>query len=204
MSTATTLAPTDTMMILQGGVNKKVSVTTFLKSLDSADSIKLNPGQYAINISLSSKNDENAIFVNGNQDKVGFGTNAPQSKVHVNGNIQCGSATTDGIIVQSTESLTAVDSLTVYSISTIREGSVINCNSGISGKFTLPAGYNGQIKFVAIGVLSAGNNTIISLGGLGFNTLTCTAVGNSVTLEYISSISKWCVISLYGATASTV
>ena len=204
MSTALTLNPTDTIMIIQDGVNKKISITNLLKNFDSADSIRLNPSQYAVDISIASKNDPNAIYVQGTQDKIGFGTNSPQSKVHVNGNMQVGSATTDGITVQSTESVVAADSITVNPLSSIRASTYINCNSGISGKFSLPAGQNGQIKYIVVNTLSGGSTATLTLTGLGFNTVTCTAVGNSITIQYISALSKWCVVSLYGATLSTV
>jgi len=204
MSTAVTLRPTDTTMIIQDGVNKKISITTLLKNFDSADSIKLNPSQYAIDISLASKNDPNAIFISGVQDKIGFGTNVPESKVHVNGNLQVGSATKDGITVQSTEAVTAADATTVNGLSSIRAATALNCNSAISGKFSLSAGANGQTKYIVVSILSAGNTTTTSVAGLGFNTITCTTVGQSITLQYITAISKWCVVSLYGATLSTV
>ena len=204
MSTASSVGPTDTWMVVQNGVNKKISTTDLLKNLNSFDSIRFNPSQFAVNTSFASKNDANTIFVHGTQDRVGFGTSTPASKVHVNGNLQVGSDTTEGIVVQSSESINAVDGTTVNPISTIRASSLVSCASGISGKFSLPSGHNGQIKYFVVSTLSGGNTAIVTCVGLNFNTITFNAVGNSITLQYFTSLSKWCVMNIYGAGLSTV
>lgn len=208
MSSALIATPIDYLMMLQDGVSKKISMSSVLSNMNSANSIRFNPAGYAVNISLASKNDLNAIVVNGATDKIGIGTDNPQSKFHVNGNAQVGSTTADGITIQSTEIVqyTALDQTNVITkeVSTLRAGTILNCDSGTNGKFSISSGNNGQLKVIVVNTLSGGNSAVISLTGLGFNTITCDAIGNSITLQYFSTIAKWCVISKNGAVTSTV
>jgi len=209
MSVATTLNATDTMMIIQDGVNKKSSVTNLLKNLNSSDSIRVNQIQSIIDVTISSKNDTNMFVVKGGTDRLGVGTNSPESKLHVNGNLQVGSATTDGVVVRSTESITytTTDQTDIVTkvISPLRATTVIICNTGVNGLFSLSNGFNGAIKTVSVNALDGGKSAIISLTGAGFNRVTLNLNNQTVTLQYISSIAKWVVIGSYGAVAfSTV
>lgn len=209
MSTANTVTPNDILMIIQDGVNKQANISALLANMNSEYSIRFNPAGYAVNISLGSKNDGSAVFVHGSTNKVGIGTDSPQSKLHVNGgNLQIGSSTTDGVTLQSTETIqyTAADqtAVVIKEISSLRSGTLLICDTGTNGKFSMPAGSNGQVKVIAVNTLSGGNTAIISCTGLGFNTITCSNVGESITLQYFSTISKWCVLSKVGAVTSTV
>lgn len=208
MSSASTLNASDVLVIVQGGVNKKTSVTNFLKNLNSVDSIRVNPVQLAIDFSVATKNDANSLFVDGSTDKVGVGTDLPESKLHVKGNFQVGSATTDGIMVQSTEGIiyTVSDQTNsvTKAISPSRAGTIIDCNTGVAGLFSLSSGSNGQIKTIAVNTLNIGKTATISLVGSGFNTITFNAIGNTVVLQYFVGMAKWCVIGGNGAVLSTV
>lgn len=211
LSVATTIGATDSFMLIQGGVNKKTTVPTFLKNLNSNDHIRVNPIQFSVNFSVASKNDASALFVNGTTDKIGVGTNAPASKFHVNGNIQIGSASSDGVLVQSTEAITynSTDQTnsTEKAISPSRSGSSLTCTTGVSGLFTLPAGSNGQIKTIVVSAMDVGKTITIATIGAGFNRITfgpSLAVGNSISLQYFASIAKWVVVGNYGATLATV
>jgi len=68
MSVAKTITATDTLMLLQNGVNKTTTISNLLKNFNTNDNIRLNPIQLSINTSISSKNDANALFVNGVTD----------------------------------------------------------------------------------------------------------------------------------------
>lgn len=205
MSVATTLNATDTMMIVQDGVNKKSSVTNLLKNLNSADSIRVNPTQNSIDVTISSKNDTNMFVVSGGTDRLGIGTNLPQSKLHVNGNAQIGSAAADGVLVQSTESITYTTTdqtnITTKLVSPLRTSSVLLCNTGVTGLFSLSNGFDGAIKTISVNTLDLSKSAIISLTGAGFNRITLSFNNQTVTLQYISSIAKWIVIGSYGAVA---
>lgn len=208
MPAALTLNATDSIMIIQSGTNKKSTVSTFLKNLNSIDTIRVNPVQNAINFTVATKNDANAIAVIGSTGRIGFGTSTPESKVHVAGNLQVGSTTSDGITVQSSETVTytAADqtSSLVKSLSPNRAMTAVNCNTGVSSLLSLPNGSNAQIKTIVQNTLDAGKTSTLSFTGLGGNTVTFNNAGESVTLQYVSLISKWIVLSIHGAILSTV
>lgn len=208
LSVATTINATDFLMIVQDGVNKKTSITTLLKNLNSVDVTRVNPMQFAVDFSVATKNDQNSLFVDGSLDNVGVGTAFPQSKLHVNGNCQVGSSVGDGIILESTENIiyTADNqtNLLKKALSASRAASLISCNTGVIGQFSLPNGSNGQLKSISINTLDAGKSAIISLNGLGFNTITFTSIGTTVLLRYFSSNSLWVMISNSGAAISTI
>ena len=208
MSVATTINATDFIMIVQDGINKKSSITNLLKNLNSVDVTRINPLQFAVDFSVATKTDANSLFVDGSLDNVGIGTAFPQSKLHVNGNCQVGSSTTDGIILESTETVvyTADNqiNLVLKALSPSRSASLISCNTGVVGRFSLPSGSNGQLKSISINTLDAGKSAIISLPGLGFNTLTFTTIGSTVLLRYFTSNSLWVIISNTGAAISTI
>jgi len=208
MSAAITANAADTLMIIQDGANKKASLTTLLKNLNSNDSIRINPIQFAVNFTVSSKNDANAITVIGSSDRIGFGTNNPQSKVHVAGNMQVGSNAIDGVLVQSSEDISYLSSdqtnAVVKSLSPLRAGSILSCATGVSGLFSLPAGSNGQIKTIVVAGLDIGKTITITTAGIGFNLITLNAVGKTAVLQYWSSTSKWALIGGNNAAISTV
>jgi hypothetical protein len=208
MSVATTINATDFIMIVQDGINKKSSITNLLKNLNSVDVTRINPLQFAVDFSVATKTDANSLFVDGSLDNVGIGTAFPQSKLHVNGNCQVGSSTTDGIILESTETVvyTADNqiNLVLKALSPSRSASLLSCNTGVVGRFSLPSGSNGQLKSISINTLDAGKSAIISLPGLGFNTLTFTTIGSTVLLRYFTSNSLWVIISNTGAAISTI
>ena len=214
MSAAITALPSDYLMVVQNGVNKKMSLTTLLNNLDSANNIRVNPAQNAINISVASKNDASCFVLSGSTDKIGIGTNSPASKLHIVGNLQVSSPTTDGILVQSSEGIvyTASDQTnnTIKVISPLRAMTQLDCNVGVNGLFSLSSGSNGQVKTIFVNTVDSGKTATISLTGLGFNTITFNAVGKSTTLQWISSISKWValsnglLVSGVGATYSTI
>lgn len=208
MSVATTANATDGLMILQDGVEKRITLSTLLKNLNSGDTIRLNPNQLAIDTIIASKNDSNALFLSGQTDRIGIGTNSPESKFHINGNLQVGSSSLDGVLIQSTDSISysATDQINVITkpISYSRSGTIVNCDSGVNGLFSLANGYNGQVKTIILNTISATKTATISLNGAGFNTITMDAVGDSIELKYFSLITKWVVVGNNGATLSTV
>ena len=208
MSAATTLTDVDWFTVIQNGVNKKISTSTILNNCNSNDSIRINPNQNAVDFSFASKNDANMLIIKGPNDKMGIGISDPQSKFHVNGNIQIGSDQSDGVLLQSLETITYTTSdqtnTIVKQISPSRGVSRLDCNTGVNGLFSLGNGFSGQTKTIFQNTLDGSKTTTISVTGLDFNTITFDAVGNSTMLQYITSISKWIVIGGSGAIYSTV
>ena len=208
MSVAVNINPTDYFMIVQNGLNKKTSITTLLKNMNTGDTININPLQNAVDFIVGTKNDPNCLFADGSMDFVGIGTAYPASKFHVNGNAQVGSASTDGIIVESTEALSFSSNEqtnnVIKPISPMRSGSIISCDTGVSGKFLLPAGSNGQVKTIAVNSLGSGKTVTVTTVGTGFNTITLSHSGESVVLKYFTTSSSWIVIGGHNPTITTV
>ena len=217
MTVANNINPTDYLMLVQDGVNKKTTITNLLTNLNLADNFRINPNQLAINFYVASKNSPNALFVEGYNSYVGIGTATPTSLLHVNGNCQIGSSTVDGILIQSTEtvSYTAANQIgngsvpTVNTISVLRAATLISCQTGVSGQFSLPYGGDGQIKTIVVNTLDIGKSLTISLSGIGFDIIsfistTKSSVGSSITLRFFSAINKWVVMGNNGAIISQV
>jgi len=208
MSVATSLNAADTFLVVQSGTNKKVDLTTILKNLNSTDHIRVNSLQLAVDFKVATLNDANALFVDGSVDRIGVGTDAPEAKFHVNGNLQVGSLTQDGIITQSSENITytAADqtNVTTKAISPLRAMTSIHCDAGVNGLFSLSNGFNSEIKTIFQNVLDVGKTSTITCTGLGFNTISFNAVGDSAMLQFNSSISKWVIVGGNSATFSTV
>lgn len=208
MSAASTIGPSDSFMLIQNGSNKQTTVTNFLKNLNSNDHIRLNPVQNAIDIRMSSKDDANLFVMRGTLNRVGLGTSDPQSKFHVSGNIQSGSASSDGVLVQSSEHITytsADQTGTVTKIlSPLRALSTIVCDTGVSGLFSLSNGSNGQIKTISVSQLDIGKSVTIDCAGIGYNRVTLNDVGESIVIQFSTAISAWIAIGGNGYILSTV
>jgi len=206
MPVATTVNGVDYLQLVQNGSNVKSTITNFLGNLNSAGPIRVNPIQFAIDFSVGTKNDPNAIFADGSTNRIGIGTSLPLSKFHVNGNTQIGSPSSDGILVQSSEliSYTAVNqtNLATLAISASRAMTSIACDTGVTGLFSLPTGNDGQFKTIIASTLTVGKTITITLTGLSFTTITMSLIGNSILLQYNASINSWCIISLHGATVA--
>lgn len=195
-------------MVVQNGVNKKIKVSTFLKTLDSSDTIKINPSRNFVNFQISSVNSPYLLFSNSAADFIGIDTSNPQAKFHVNGNIKIGSSTSDGILIDSDEALTftllgdAPQGVGYYkTISTSRNISSLTVETGVGvGQFSVGNGLVGQNKTITlVSVPSGSKATLQVLNGVGFTKVDLTAAGQSVSLKCINiaGIPKWICTSQY-------
>jgi hypothetical protein len=205
LASTLTLTPTDILMVIQNGVNKKISVASLLKNLNSDDTIRFNPTQNAIDVVFSSNGVSNLLFVDGVNDRIGIGTSTPSSTFHVNiGNVQVGSTTTDGVFVGSSEIITHPPSASVTgaTISPLRETTALEIYGSCT--YTLGSGTDGQTKNIYLKAIDTGGSTAtITVDGLGFNRIgLSTAIGDALTLKYLNS--KWVCVGNNGATLSTV
>ncbi len=212
---AASSTPTDYIMIVQNGVNKKIPIASLLNTLDSTTNIQLNPSRNLINIILSSSNLPYLFYMNGLSDMIGVNTNSPQSLLHVMGNIQVGSSSNDGIVVHASEDI-------LYSASTdypqgtgwfkpldaSRDTSTLNVDTGLSvGQFDLQNGIPGQYKVLTMASGPTGSKCTTRVSaGVGFNRIDLTEPGYSVTLKCvsISGLPKWVCVGYYVATLYTV
>ena len=98
---------------------------------------------------------------------------------------------------------------TVITISVARAATLLSCQTGVIGQFSLPYGSDGQLKTITVNTLDIGKSLTISLSGIGFNLLSfistsTSIVGSSVTLRFFSTLNKWAVVGNNGAMISQV
>jgi hypothetical protein len=144
---AVTSTASDFMMIVQNGVNKQITLTTLLNTLNSGNDIKLNPGQNPINITASSANATNLFFLQGTSDSIGINTNTPQALFHVNGNLKVGLSGNTPFALSSM----------VWSTGGIITVTTTLTNSFVTGQTLLisgvvPSPYNGAFNVTVTGV----------------------------------------------------
>lgn len=211
--------PTDYFMVIQNGVNKKVRLSTLLKTLDSSDNIQINPSRNPINVQVSSSNAPYLLFVQGSADFIGVNTSTPLARLHVIGNLKVGQTITDGtsidgIVIHSEDLVdyTNIDlSLGVgwfKPLNASRDASILIVDTGIAaGQFDLGNGLPGQYKTITFVSGQAGSkSTIRILNALGFNRVDLTNIGQGITLKCVtvSGIPKWVCVGSNGAILYTV
>lgn len=205
----------DLFMVVQNGVNKKISMTTFWKTVDSTDNILINSNRRPINFQLSSSNSPSLFFMSGSSDFIGIDTNTPQAKFHVNGNIKVGDINANGILINSEEDITftiatdAVQGIGYYKpLNSAREASKLSVDVGLSvGQFDLGNGLPGQYKsLTAVTLPTGGKATIRVTSGVGFNRIDLSQSGQTAILRCISvgGSPKWICVGSYLAVLYTV
>ncbi len=85
LTAATSAAGADLFTLVQGGSNKKITITNFLANLNSAVIVNSNGADQDTRI--SGDNDNNLFFTDASADKVGIGTSTPAEKLDVAGNL---------------------------------------------------------------------------------------------------------------------
>ncbi len=215
MTECSSVTPTDYFMIVQNGVNKKVPVSTFLNSLDSGNTIRINPSRNVIDFQVSSPTFPYLLYLSSSNNAIGINTNTPAALFHVNGNIQVGSSSSDGILIHGQESLNYSTSTDLVQgatwwkpLDTARDMTMLTMDTGITvAQFDLGNGIPGQYKTISAVVIDTGaKSTVRVLGGLGFNRIDFTTIGVSLTLKCITvnSLPTWVVVGNNGALLYTV
>ena len=198
-------------MIIQGGVNKKVSLSTILGSLDSSNNIVVNPNSNSISMTVKSNASPYLLTTNqssGNNVsiKVAPGSTDPTVDLHVNNNVKYG-----GILRSSSDNMTAPTNSVPTSVSLITETTLLNTTNSAYNNFSVAAGTEGQIKHLVwhsdTGGTSSINITFSSLLGGPTNAKIVmskggTQMGQSVVLKYTAS--KWICLSVSQLTGTIV
>ena len=78
--------------------------------------------------------------------------------------------------------------------------SVVRLTTTGADALTLANGTNGQILTIVM-VVDGGDGTLTPTTKTGFSTITFDAVGNSVTLQYFTTLG-WMIVSNYGGTVA--
>jgi hypothetical protein len=187
LTAATSAAGADLFTLVQGGSNKKITITNFLANLNSAVIVNSNGADQDTRI--SGDNDNNLFFTDASTDKVGIGTSTPAEKLDVAGNL----AISNGFLSFSQTPQSATGNAAA-SIST----SITNFTlSSGSDSLSLATGTTGQVKIINV-IAGAGSVSINVATRVGFTTVNSSTVGASITLLALTS--GWIILSSRGMT----
>jgi len=187
LTAATSAAGADLFTLVQGGSNKKITITNFLANLNSAVIVNSNGADQDTRI--SGDNDNNLLFTDASADKVGIGTSTPAEKLDVAGNL----AISNGFLSFS-QTPQAATGNAAASVST----SITNFTlSSGSDSLSLATGTTGQVKIINV-IAGAGSVSINVATRVGFTTVNSSTVGASITLLALAS--GWIILSSRGMT----
>jgi len=187
LTAATSAAGADLFTLVQGGSNKKITITNFLANLNSAVIVNSNGADQDTRI--SGDNDNNLFFTDASADKVGIGTSTPAEKLDVAGNL----AISNGFLSFS-QTPQAATGNAAASVST----SITNFTlSSGSDSLSLATGTTGQVKIINV-IAGAGSVSINVATRVGFTTVNSSTVGASITLLALAS--GWIILSSRGMT----
>jgi hypothetical protein len=187
LTAATSAAGADLFTLVQGGSNKKITITNFLANLNSAVIVNSNGADQDTRI--SGDNDNNLLFTDASTDKVGIGTSTPAEKLDVAGNL----AISNGFLSFSQTPQSATGNAAA-SVST----SITNFTlSSGSDSLSLATGTTGQVKIINV-IAGAGSVSINVATRVGFTTVNSSTVGASITLLALTS--GWIILSSRGMT----
>lgn len=187
LTAATSAAGADLFTLVQGGSNKKITITNFLANLNSAVIVNSNGADQDTRI--SGDNDNNLLFTDASADKVGIGTSTPAEKLDVAGNL----AISNGFLSFSQTPQGATGNAAA-SVST----SITNFTlSSGSDSLSLATGTTGQVKIINV-IAGAGSVSINVATRVGFTTVNSSTVGASITLLALAS--GWIILSSRGMT----
>jgi hypothetical protein len=187
LTAATSAAGADLFTLVQGGSNKKITITNFLANLNSAVIVNSNGADQDTRI--SGDNDNNLFFTDASADKVGIGTSTPAEKLDVAGNL----AISNGFLTFS-QTPQAATGNAAASLSTAITNFTLSSGSD---SLSLAAGSTGQVKIINV-IAGAGSVSINVATRVGFTTVNSSTVGASITLLALAS--GWIILSSRGMT----
>ena len=107
-----------------------------------------------------------------------------------------GNLTSNGALISTPQSLTGAGAVNVTTLTTAVT------TTAPAQALTLANGTNGQIKTIVHQALSGGGTWVLTpTTKTGYTTITSTAVGETCTLQFFTTIG-WCILSLRGAIAA--
>jgi hypothetical protein len=182
LTAATSAAGADLFTLVQGGSNKKITITNFLANLNSA--VIVNSNNADQDTRIAGDTDNNLFFTDASSDRVGIGISTPSEKLDVAGNL----AISNGFLAfkQTPQAATgnAAASLTT---------AITNFTLSSGGDtLSLAAGTTGQVKIINV-IAGAGSVSINVSTRVGFTTINSNTVGASITLLALST--GWIILS---------
>jgi len=182
LTAATSAAGADLFTLVQGGSNKKITITNYLANLNSAVIVNSNGADQDTRI--SGDNDNNLLFTDASADKVGIGTSTPSEKLDVAGNL----AISNGFLTFS-QTPQAATGNAAASLSTAITNFTLSSGSD---SLSLAAGSTGQVKIINV-IAGAGSVSINVATRVGFTTVNSSTVGGTITLLALAS--GWIILS---------
>jgi hypothetical protein len=185
---ATATSAADLLTIVQGGTNKKITVSNFLANLNSQIIVNsLNADQ---DTRVSGLQDDNLVYVDAGNDRVGFGTETPVEKVEVNGNLAI-----DGFL-RMNQPPQVIQGFGSQIVNTATSTTLV-ITEGVT-QLVLGNGVPGQLKTIIIKTHAANAELLPTNPASNYQKIVFTAVGQTATVQFIDG--KWYIISLVGAT----
>ena len=190
----------DTLMIIQGGVNKKIVLSDLFKNIRS--DVIVNPDQGDIDVTMNGQASANLFKLDAFLGRVGIGIESPQALFHVNGDAKVGSSTSPGRVIVSDEEIIIPDTpgaLSVnpaYSVTKIKTTGL----SILTQTITIGSPTNSQIKVVTFATADpakmTGLNYTLSGSFVGYSQIKFTKLGDSVILLGVGT--SWAIIGYNG------
>ena len=185
---ATATVGADLLTIVQGGTNKKITVSNFLANLNSPIIVNsLNADQ---DTKISGVQDDNLVYVRADNDRVGFGTDSPAEKVEINGNLAI-----DGFLrmSQPPQVIQGFGSQIVNNAT----ATTLVITEGVT-QLVLGDGVEGQLKTIIIKTYAANAELLPTSPAPNYQKIIFDDIGQSATVQFIDD--KWYIVSLVGAT----
>jgi hypothetical protein len=202
LTAASATVGADLLTIVQGGTNKKITVSNFLGNLNSPITVNsLNADQ---DTKICGMEDDNLVFVDASVDRVGFGTTTPVEKVEINGNL----AIKGFLRMNQLPQVITASGIITQIVSTTTATTLVD-NQGGTTQLTLGAPDapavgqprpQGQLKTIIIKakVGAPPIELLVAQTAPNYSKIVFTGAGQSATLQFIDD--KWYIISLVGAT----
>lgn len=182
---ATAAAAADLFVLVQGGVNKKITLANLFANINTP--VFINPLKTNQDTVVAGMTDGDLLHVDASADSIGIGTNVPAQKLDVNGSLG-----TNGIEVRKSVNIQSA----AGAVSLTTRATLLDTTSSFTG--TLANGITGQSKILL--ARNTGAVTVTVATGAGFGQIVFNSIGQSASLEFQDG--KWFIIGVRGATVS--
>jgi hypothetical protein len=194
----------ETLLIIQNGTNKKISVNTLMNNLRC--DVTINPGAAAVNFKVHGQSLPNLLAVIGSTNRIGVGTESPEALFHVAGDIKIGVDSGKLLVNEDVVTIPGSSVPTVITNSSITTNLATTSNSlgTMTSNLSIGTAVSGQLKIVTYSQADASKETGVAYHmhgtylNQGISTVQFTKKGDSVILYGVGS--SWCIIGYNGVT----
>jgi hypothetical protein len=182
---ATAAAAADLIMIIQGGINKKLTIANLFNAINTA--FNFNTSQAAVDAVFLGQTDTDLLHVQASSNSVGVGTATPAQKLDVNGSL----GTNGAVVHKAVETVAAAGA-----ISLTKRTTILDTTSSFTA--TLANGYTGLTKVLIS--RNTGAVTVTATTSGGWTQIQFTGVYQAATLEWQDG--RWVITGSRGVTIS--